>query len=88
VSVSWFPEEAKGAALGELHIIVWRGTVARRGATRDKKGATIVAELTLHPLEPPEDDWLWKGSDDRRYDTASLAAKCMTLLEEQVKSAG
>lgn len=88
VSVSWFPEEAKGATLGELHIIVWRGTVARRGATRDKKGATVVTELVLQPLEPPQEDWLWKGSDDRRYDTASLAAKCLSLLEEQVRSAG
>src|SRR5262245_4115338 len=45
VSVSWFGDESKGGTLGELHIMVWRGTVARRGATRHTKGATIVSEL-------------------------------------------
>ena len=34
VSVSWFPEATKDAALGELHILVWRGKVARRGTPR------------------------------------------------------
>ena len=84
VSVSWFPEESKGHTLGELHIIVWRGTVARRGATRGKKGATIISEHIFHPLEPPSDDCLWKGADGTQYDTASLAAKCLSLLEGQV----
>lgn len=84
VSVTWFAEESKGATLGELHIIVWRGTVARRGATRGKKGATIVTELSLLPLEPPADDCLWRATDGTQYDTASLAAKCLALLQEQV----
>jgi hypothetical protein len=84
VSVSWFPDDSKGATLGELHIIVWRGTVARRGATRGKKGATIVTEHILHPIEPPADDCLWRGDDGRQYDTASLAARCLALLQEQV----
>jgi hypothetical protein len=84
VSVSWFPEEAKGSALGELHVIVWRGTVARSGATRGKKGATIVTEVILHPLEPPEGDCLWQGDDGMRYDTASLAARCLAMLQAQV----
>jgi hypothetical protein len=38
ISVSWFADAAKGAPLGELHVVVWRGTVARRGATRNQKG--------------------------------------------------
>jgi hypothetical protein len=84
VSVTWFAEEAKDATLGELHVIVWRGTVARRGATRGKKGATIVEELVLHPIEPPADDCLWQASDGTQYDTASLAAKCLALLQAQV----
>src|SRR3954469_768043 len=32
VSVSWFADATKDAALGELDILVWRGKVARRGA--------------------------------------------------------
>jgi hypothetical protein len=88
VSVSWFAEPAKAATLGELHVVVWRGTVARRGATRNKKGATIVAEFVLHPVEPPVDDCLWQTADGTRYDTAALAAKCLSLLEDQMRGSG
>lgn len=86
VSVSWFAEEATDS-LGELHVIVWRGTVARLGATRDKKGATIVKEVILHPIEPPADDCLWRATDGSQYDTASLAAFCTGLLQEQIRTA-
>jgi len=83
VSVSWFADSAKDT-LGELHVIVWRGTVARRGATRSKKGATIVKELILHPIEPPADDCVWQATDGGQYDTASLATRCLALLQDQV----
>src|ERR687896_1588046 len=56
VSVSWFADATKDAALGELHVVVWRGKVARRGATRTPKSATIVADLVLRPIEPPADE--------------------------------
>ena len=49
-----------------------------------KKGATIVTELVLHPIEPPADDCLWQATDGTQYDTASLAAKCLALLEDQI----
>jgi hypothetical protein len=85
VSVSWFADATKDAALGELHIVVWRGKVARRGGTRTApKGATIVADLILHPLEPPANECVWKATDGSRYDTRSLAAKCLALLEAQI----
>ncbi len=84
VSVSWFADPTKDAVLGELHVIVWRGKVARRGTTRTPKGATIVADLVLRPIEPPADDCLWQATDGTRYDTASLAAKCLALLEAQI----
>jgi hypothetical protein len=84
VSVSWFADATKDAVLGELHIIVWRGKVARRGTTRAPKGATIVADLVLRPIEPPADGRLWQSTDGTRYDTASLAAKCLALLEGQI----
>ena len=88
VSVSWFADASKDAVLGELHVVVWRGKVARRGATLKRKGATIVAELVLRPLEPPTNDCLWQAVDGTRYDTASLAAKCLALLEAQIDSPG
>ena len=88
VSVSWFADAGNDAVLGELHVVVWRGTVMRRGAPRSKKGATEVAELVLRPIEPPEDNGVWQAADGTRYDTASLAAKCLALLEEQIAASG
>ncbi len=88
VSVSWFADAAHGAGLGELRVIVWRGTVTRRGASRRRKAATVVTELVLHPVEPPADDCVWQATDGTQYDTASLAAKCLALLEEQLSAPG
>jgi hypothetical protein len=84
VSVSWFANATKQAVLGELHVLVWRGKVARRGNAQPPKGATIVADLILRPIEPSEDDCQWLANDGTRYDTASLAAKCLALLEAQI----
>ena len=83
ISVSWFADAGRDAPLGELHIVVWRGTVTRRGVPRSRKGATTLAELVLRPIEPPADDCLWQTTDGTRYDTTSLAAKCLALLAEQ-----
>jgi hypothetical protein len=85
LSVSWFTDAGKDAALGELHVILWRGTVARRGQGRDRTGATIITELVLHPIEPPADGRLWQATDGMQYTTASLAAKCLSLLDSQIQ---
>ena len=85
VSVSWF-DESKGETLGELHVIVWRGTVARRGATRHTKGATVISEIILHPIEPPEDDKVWRATDGARYDAIGIIAKILSLLQEQTSA--
>jgi hypothetical protein len=82
VSVSWFA--GAGNALGELRIVVWHGTVQRRGAPRSQKAAKIIEELVLQPIEPPVDGQLWEDADGRKYNTASLAAKSLALLKEQV----
>ncbi len=87
VSVSWFAEATKDAALGELHILVWRGKVARRGTPRSPKNATLVAELVLRPIEPPANDCIWQATDGTRYYTASLAAHVLSLLEAQIVDA-
>ena len=45
----------------------------------------MVADLVLRPIEPPAADaCLWEATDGSRYDTASLAAKCLALLETQI----
>ena len=51
--------------------------MARRGSTSAKKGAALVTEFVLQPIEPPSDDCLWRGADGTQYDTASLAARCL-----------
>jgi hypothetical protein len=88
VTVSWFVDATKDAALGELHILVWRGKVARRGTPRSAKNATLVAELVLQPIEPPTDECIWQARDGTRYDTASLAAHVLSLLEAQIVHQG
>jgi hypothetical protein len=87
VTVSWFPTGTNDAALGELHILVWRGKVARRGVARSAKNATLVTELVLRPIEPPTDDCVWQATDGTRYDTASLTTHVLSLLAAQVVSA-
>ena len=84
VSVSWFSEPAKDSPLGELHILVWRGKVTRRGMPPSKKQATMIATRVLRPIDPPAEDALWQAADGTRYDTAALAAECLTLLEAQI----
>jgi len=86
VSVSWFADATKDAPLGELHVVVWRGKVARRGTALPPKGATVIADLVLRPIEPPADNCLWQATDGTRYDTAAFAAKCLALLEAQIVS--
>jgi hypothetical protein len=83
ISVSWFVEGGPEAALGELHVVVWRGTVTRLGTPPTRHGARVVSELVLQPIEPPESDCLWVARDGTRFDTAALAAKCLSLLEAE-----
>jgi hypothetical protein len=88
VSVSWFADATKDAVLGELHILVWRGKVARRGSPKSPKNATLITELVLRPLEPPAEDLLWEATDGTRFNTTSLAAHCLSLLEAQIVDQG
>ena len=84
VSVSWFADSGNDSVLGELHVVVWRGSVQRRGAPKNRKGATLVAELVLRPIEPPANELIWESTDGTRYDTTTLTAKILTLLEDQI----
>lgn len=84
VSVSYFADSGNDAVLGELHVLVWRGTVSRRGSPPPREGATLVKELVLNPIERPATDCVWRATDGTEYDTASLAARCVSFLEEQM----
>jgi hypothetical protein len=99
VSVSWFAAGGTATTMGELHIVVWRGTLSQRGAASRHKGATIVEELVFLPItqpttqptaEPsaqPTSESVWRGVDGKEYDTPALAARCLSLLKEQVDAA-
>ncbi|MEP6729025.1 MAG: hypothetical protein ABJE10_00240 [bacterium] len=83
LSVSWFPESADTTALGELHVVLWRGVVSRRGSPKPAQGAVELRDLALRPVERPTDDCVWKASDGTLYATDALATYCLGLLEGQ-----
>jgi hypothetical protein len=85
LSVSWFADEGTHEAPGELHVLVWRGVVARRGSPR-KTDATLVKELVLEPVVRAPGEYGWRATDGAEYDTAGLAAHCIALLEEQIRT--
>lgn len=86
VSISWFADATEEAALGELHVRVWQGRVTRRGGHRAAKNAVMISELVLRPIESPLDNYLWRTTDGKLYDVASLAANCSALLAAQISA--
>lgn len=83
LTVSWFGPAGGDKGLGELRIIVWRGTVTRRGGPARKEGATVVRELTFHPIERPTTSSIWRDEQGGELDTTSLAARCLALLKDE-----
>lgn len=84
LTVSWFTEADSEDRLGELHVVVWRGVVSRRGAPPVRDRATMVKELVLFPIAPPADANLWRTGDGKEFDTPKLAAECLAMLEEEI----
>lgn len=87
LSVSWFPDGSPDAPLGELHVVVWRGTVARRGSPQGRDRAQVAGELVTRPVEQATDDYVWRAADGTLYTTESLASRCLALLEDQIEEA-
>ena len=83
VTVSWFPDSAQGAELGELQVVVWRGTVSHPGSSKRTAGAQVVEEMVLRPVESRGGGGglEWRRTDGTTYSTDALAARCTTLLE-------
>ena len=88
VSVSWFSGGGNDPGLGELHVVVWRGIVSRRGSPKRREGATVVREMVLYPTESASGKWVWRAADGAEHDTTELAGLCTRLLDEQVSSGG
>jgi hypothetical protein len=43
-----------------------------------------VTELVLRPIERPTTDYVWRAANGTEYDTQSLAAQCLAMLEQQM----
>jgi hypothetical protein len=81
VTVSWFPDSAQGAELGELQVVAWRGTVSHPGSSRRTSGAELVEEMVLRPGESRMGELEWRAADGTTWSTDVLAAHCAALLE-------
>ena len=86
VTVSWFPDSAQGAELGELQVMAWRGTVSRPGSSQRASGAQVIEELVMRPVEKVTGGLLWRSTDGTTYTTDALVAHCNELLERFTKA--
>lgn len=86
VTVSWFPDSAQGAELGELQVMAWRGTVSRPGSSQRASGAQVVEELVMRPVEKVTGGLLWRTTEGTTFTTDALVAHCTELLERFTKA--
>ena len=86
VTVSWFPDSAQGAELGELQVMAWRGTVSRPGSSQRASGAQVVEELVLRPVEKMG-SLVWRATDGATYTTDRLVAHASEMLERRTNAA-
>jgi hypothetical protein len=84
LTVSWFPSTPIQSSLGELQVIVWRGTVSRPGsASREAGGAQPIHQVVLEPVEVAG-TWGWRGEDGTVFDNVSLVDHCRKLIEQRM----
>ena len=85
LSVAWFPGVASSSDLGQLHVVLWRGSVTRRGGGVPRESASLLRESTLRPVELSPGGARWREEGDGVvYDTQALADHCLALLKEQM----
>jgi len=85
LSVAWFPSSASASDLGQLNVVLWRGSVTRRGGGVAREGASVLRELTLRPVDVSPDALRWREEESGvAYDIQELADHCLALLTEQV----
>ena len=88
VTLSWFPDSAQGAELGELQVMAWRGTVSRPGSSQRASGATVIEELVLRPVENRMGSLLWRSTDGTTYTTDALVAHATEMLDRRRTAPG
>jgi hypothetical protein len=80
VTVSWFPDSAQGAELGELQIVRWRGVVSHPGSSKRTAGAQAEEEMALRPIDKTG-EMQWRATDGTTFSTEALAMHCAAMLE-------
>ena len=85
LSLAWFPGPASGWELGQLHVVLWRGSVSRRGGGASRENASVIREWTLRPVELSPGHWREDG-DGAVYDLEGLTEHCLALLNTQVQA--
>jgi hypothetical protein len=85
VTVSWFPDSAQGAELGEVQVVAWRGMVSHPGSSRRTSGAQVVEQMVLRPGEDRTGGMVWRVEDGTTYTTDALADHCARLLERWIE---
>src|SRR5574338_131536 len=88
VTVSWFPDSAQGAELGELQVVRWRGTVSHPGSSKRTEGAKVEEEMVLRPVDSGAGEMQWRAADGTAYSTEALAEHCAALLEHWTSGSG
>jgi hypothetical protein len=87
LSVAWFPGAASAMDLGELHVVLWRGDVTRRGGGAARESAVVLREITLLPVDVSSDALRWRDSGSgEEYDIQSLADHCIATITEQMQA--
>ena len=84
LTVRWFADTSNDSAFGELHVVLWRGVVSRRGSAPTPDGASVIRELSFRPVDQTSDSAAWRSSDGETYAVSALADHCLALLKAQM----
>jgi hypothetical protein len=84
LTVTWYADATDQDRVGELQIMLWRGTVSRRGGAAVRTPAQVVKQEVLNPIEQPVNDSIWRSREGAVYTTAELADYCLKLLAAQM----
>lgn len=96
LTISWLRSTLDSVADGRLLVVAWKGTVgggAKRGFERAappaSRSAVAIWEETLIADATGDGDWHWytEGHPTRRFDSETLAKRCVEPLRKALATA-